>query len=259
MATNDRAIFAEPNAYSDLEKAITYFRWDENGYAVPNRFEVLIFSPSANSAEAQKVSLRCESISIPGRNLNTLTDSNTYGPTREIVDGVTYAEDITITFQASAGLDERRFFEEWQEQAFNEHTWNIGYYNDYVSTVEIYLLDRGGQPAVARQPSTIPGSGGKKAPPRQESSRYGIRLVEAFPKTINAIDLSQATNNEIIKTSVSFSFRYWQSLRIDKQARSLIGDDFDLNANTVQRNINRNIPAAVLLERQAFRLWTGLD
>ena len=43
MATNDRAIFAEPNAYSDLEKAITYFRWDENGYAVPNRFEVLIF------------------------------------------------------------------------------------------------------------------------------------------------------------------------------------------------------------------------
>ena len=239
MTTNDRAIFAEPNAYSDLEKAITSFRWDENGYAVPNRFEVLIFSPVARSLhgaktdESRKVSLRCESIFLPGRNLNTLTDSNTYGPTREIVDGVTYAEDIAMTFQASSGLDERRFFEEWQEQAFNSHTWNLGYYNDYVGIVEIYLLDK------------------------KDKRRYGIKLIEAFPKTITGTDLSQATNNEIIKTSVSFSFRYWQSLRIDLKKSRL--DDFDLNANTVQRNINRNIPAAVLLERQAFRLWRVLD
>ena len=62
MAT-DRAIFAEPNAYSDLEKAITYFRWDDNGYALPNRFEVFIFSPVARSLygaktdESKKVSL----------------------------------------------------------------------------------------------------------------------------------------------------------------------------------------------------------
>ena len=226
MAT-DRAIFAEPNAYSDLEKAITSFRWDENGYAVPNRFEVLIFSPVARSLhgaktdESRKVSLRCESINLPGRNLNTLTDSNTYGPTREIVDGVTYAEDITMTFLASSELDERRFFEEWQEQAFNEHTWNIKYYEDYVSTVEIYLLDK------------------------KDKRRYGIRLVEAFPKTINATELNQATNNVIIKTSVSFSFRYWQSLRVDEQAQSLISEEFDILANTVQRNINHNFPTTL--------------
>ena len=224
MATNDRAIFVEPNAYSDLEKAIASFRWDENGYATPNRFEVLIFSPVARSLhgaktdESKKVSLRCESISLPGRNLNTLTDSNIYGPTREVVNGVTYAEDISMTFQASAELDERRFFEKWQELAFNKQTWNVGYYDDYVKEIEIYLLDK------------------------QDKRRYGIRLVEAFPKTIAGTDLNQGTNNEIIKTSVSFSFRYWQSLRIDKQARSLIGEEFDILANTVQRNINYNIP-----------------
>ena len=176
MAT-DRAIFAEPNAYSDLEKAITYFRWDDNGYATPNRFEVLIFPPfGRRTEESKKVSLRCETVTLPGRNLNTLTDSNIYGPTREIVDGVTFAEDITMTFQASSELDERVFFEEWQELAFNKKTWNIGYYNDYVNTVEIYLLDK------------------------KDKRRYGIRLVEAFPKTINATELNQATNNVIIKT-----------------------------------------------------------
>jgi len=220
------ANFAEPNAYSKLEEAITSFRYDENGYAVPNRFEVLIFSPGARTEESKKVSLRCESISLPGRNLNTLTDSNIYGPTREVVNGVTYAEDITLTFQASAGLDERRFFEKWQELAFNKQTWNVGYYNHYVKEIEIYLLDK------------------------QDKRRYGIKLVEAFPKTITATELSQASNNEIIKTSVSFSFRYWESLRVDEQAQSLISEEFDILANTVQRNINRNLPAVVKLDGQ---------
>ena len=126
MATN--ANFAEPNAYSKLEDAITSFH-DENGYAVPNRFEVLIAPPgsSATASNASRaLSIRCESINLPGRNLNTLTDSNIYGPTREVVNGVTYAEDITMTFQASSGLEERVFFEEWQSLAFDERTWNVG-------------------------------------------------------------------------------------------------------------------------------------
>ena len=95
-----------------------------------------------NYSKQRVVSLRCETVSIPGRNLNTLTDSNIYGPTREIVDGVIYAEDITLTFTASSGLDERVFFEEWQELAFDKKTWNLKYYNDYVTPIEIYLLDR---------------------------------------------------------------------------------------------------------------------
>ena len=78
---------------------------DQAGYALPNRFEVMIphpskrggrtiYNPSFGSernSDPLDISLRCESINLPGRNLNTLTDSNIYGPTREIVDGVTYA------------------------------------------------------------------------------------------------------------------------------------------------------------------------
>ena len=205
--------FPEPKAHSDLGHAIASFK-SEDSYATPNRFEVLITPPGASSTDARKVSMRCETVLLPGRNLNTVTDGNPYGPTREVVDGVTYAEDISMTFQASSGLDERVFFEEWQELAFNKQTWNVGYYNNYVSTVEIYLLDR------------------------QDQRRYGIKLIEAFPKTISGTDLSQAANNEIIKTSVSFSFRYWQSLNIDKQEPSLISDQFD----TVQLNIKHNFP-----------------
>ena len=209
--------FPEPTAANNLATAIASLR-GENSYAVPNRFEVIITAPMPNYAAQRKVSLRCESVLLPGRNLNTGTDGMPYGPTREIVDGVTYAEDISMTFQASSGLDERVFFENWQELAFNKQTWNVGYYNDYVSTVEIYLMDR------------------------QDQRRYGIKLIEAFPKTIGPTELSHASNNEIIKIPVSFSFRYWETLDVNRQPASLTDKIYDTVVNTVQRNIDRNIP-----------------
>ena len=212
------ARFLEGTAFGVLNDILSEFH-SEDGYAVPNRFEVIIAPPGGENAQSKKISLRCESVTLPGRNLNTLTDSNIYGPTREVVNGVTYAEDISMTFQASAELDERRFFEKWQELAFNKQTWNVGYYDDYVSTVEIYLLDK------------------------QDQRRYGIKLIEAFPKTIGGTDLSQSANNEIIKIPVSFSFRYWESLRLDEQAQSIAA--IDILRNTVELNISRNMPKTI--------------
>jgi len=211
------AKFLEGGAFGVMNDILSEFHSD-NGYAIPNRFEVLITRPGGSATESRKVSLRCETVLLPGRNLNTVTDGMPYGPTREVVDGVTYAEDISMTFQASSGLDERVFFEEWQELAFNKQTWNVGYYNDYVSTVEIYLLDR------------------------QDQRRYGIKLVEAFPKTIGGTDLGQASNNEIVKTPVTFSFRYWESLDANRQPPSLTDKIFDTVVNTVERNIEANLP-----------------
>ena len=225
------ASFVEATAFGVLNDIISTFH-SEDGYAVPNRFEVIITSPpkrsegtitnpshgSERGSDVRSISLRCESVSLPGRNLNTLTDSNIYGPTREIVDGVTYAEDITMVFQASSGLNERVFFEEWQQQAFDPTTWDIGYYNDYVSIVDIYLLDR------------------------KDQRRFGLRLHEAFPKTITATELNQGTNNEIIKTSVSFAFRYWDTLDIERTPPSLGNKVFETVTNTVTRNITRNTP-----------------
>ena len=220
--------FPEPTAFNNLATAIATLH-AENGHALPNRFEVMIYPPSVNYSLARNVSLRCESILLPGRNLNTGTDGMPYGPTREVVDGVTYAEDIAMTFVASAGLEERVFFEEWQELAFNKKTWNVGYYDDYVGTVEIYLLNR------------------------QDERRYGIKLIEAFPKTISGTDLSQAANNEIIKTSVSFSFRYWETIDQNRSTSDRAGQlpaamsekIFNMSAKPATRNLSSNMPASV--------------
>ena len=232
------ANFLEGTAYGVLNDILGHLNSDD-GYASPNRFEVVLPTPASNAstsggglfsifqsfyagltgeADKRSISLRCESVSLPGRTLNTLDDTNIYGPVRQIVDGVTYAEDVTMMFQSSSGLAERAFFEDWQRNAFNEGNWNVNYHKDYVSTIEIYLLDK------------------------KDTRRYGIKLFDAFPKTIGAIDLNYASNNEMIKTSVTFSFRYWETADTNRQSGGLLNDVFESAINTVSRNISRNVP-----------------
>ena len=192
-------ILPEPHQANDLHNFISSINTD-HGHALQDKFEAIISLPTnrsgkyntkiSSSAAINKfnlsdISLRIESINLPGRNLDTTSDTNIYGPTREVVNGVSYAEDISIVFLASSDLRERKFFEEWQNRAINPATWNIGYYNDYVGIIDIYLMDKNGK------------------------RLFGVKLHEAFPKTIGPTPLSNAQKNTLIKTEVSFAFRYW--------------------------------------------------
>ena len=223
----DIAKFLEGGAFGVLNDILSTFH-SEDGYAVPNRFECLILPPMSGSnssfssgsldGDPRAVSMRCESASMPGRDLSTIDDVNVYGPSRQIVNRVAYSSTIEMIFQASSGLQERVFFEEWQKKAFNEETWDVGYHQDYVSEVQVYLLDK------------------------QNQRRYGIRLHEAYPRAIGAVGLNQAPSSEIIKIPVTFSFRWWETLDITRQAPSLKEKIFSTVINTVERNITRNIP-----------------
>ena len=224
--------FLEGAAFGVLNDILAGYR-DNNGFAQPNKYEVLIFPPAKlgggqnqnvfggmeRQSDLRKISLRAQNVTLPGRNLATVQEGNVYGPDREIVEGVTYADDISMSFQASSGLDERVFFENWQRQAFNEKTWNIGYYRDYIGHMEIYILDK------------------------QEQRRYGIKLWEVFPKTIGSNDLSYDANDTLLLTPVSFTFRYWDSLDQSQNPQISVFDRvFDTVVNTAERNISRNIP-----------------
>ena len=224
--------FLEGAAFGILNDILAGYR-DDNGYAQPNKYEVMIFPPAKRGGgnntnifsgmerqtDLRKLSLRAQSVNLPGRNLSTSNDTNIYGPEREIVEGVTYAEEISIDFQASSELTERVFFENWQRQAFNETTWNIGYYNDYVGSMEIYILDK------------------------QNKKRYGIKLHDVFPKTIGANSLAYDANDTLMLTSISFSFRYWTSLDQNQNPSTNIFDRItETVISTAERNISRNIP-----------------
>lgn len=226
--------FFEGTAIGVLNNIISAFHSNE-GYAQPNRYEVNLFGPRGRKLggasqlqnvsmgtesllNARNISLRCESVTLPGINLSTAQDTNIYGPTKDVVEGVTYAEEVAMSFQASSDLEERVFFERWQKSAFNPQTWNVGYYDDYTGSVEIYLLDK------------------------QDQRRYGVKLWDAFPKSINGSDLSYGSNNENLKITVNMSFRYWTPLDINESGPNIGNKIIDTIANGVERQILSNIP-----------------
>ena len=214
--------FPEPRAHSALNNWLADVRRG-NSYALPSHYDVVIFSRAGG--DARKVALRCEAIDLPGRALNTATDANMYGVAPEIVDGVTFGGTITMTIQASGDLEERVFFEAWQERAWDRGTWNAKYYKDYIEDMEIYILNQ------------------------QNIRRYGIKLFECYPKEIGPTSLSADSAGDIIKIPITMAYRYWETLDQGRYIPNLVENIIDpvwpvLSAGAA-RTIDENMPSVI--------------
>ena len=216
-------------AFGTLNEVIGLYR-SKDGIARPSRYEVVILPPTGSPTNpftsaltatdsARNVSLKCENISFPGRNIDTSPDTNIYGPTREIATGCSFAE-LSATFQSSSDLREKEFFENWQKASFNANTWAMQFYNDYIGDIQIYLLDE------------------------QNERRYGVKVWECFPKNIGEQTLNYGTINEQLKLNVTFSYRYWTNLGTEATLPQPLTDRITQRVtDTVTRRLTAQIPA----------------
>ena len=221
----------EGTAYAVLNELLSGYH-STGGFSRPSRYEVLIIPPRgsnnnptsgdiSNNKTIRETSLACESISFPGRNIDTTTDTNIYGPTREIASGFSYAE-VSATFRCSSDMKEKLYFETWQKQSFNTQTWSMQYYEDYIGAVQIFQLDE------------------------NNNRKYGVDLVEAFPKTIGAMTLDYSNGNEINKLPVTFSYRWWKNLNDEADLPVPVRDAIaGLLQNSIERNLLANIPKVI--------------
>ena len=212
-----------------------------DGMSRKNRYEVTLYPPTGargsrgnttnvfskimgdllGDGTVRATGLRCESISLPGRNMDSTPDTNIYGPEREIVTGYSFG-DINATFQCSSDMREKKYWETWQRLTYNPKTFDIGYYNDYVGTVDIHTLDE------------------------QENRRYGCRLVEAWPKTIGPQQLAYNDNNTYQTVEITIAYRYWINLTDESSEPRSIGSRIAERAvDTVTRRITSQIPSVI--------------
>ena len=226
-------------AYGALDEILGMGR-SNDGIAKPNRYEVTLFPPSGQQGSrgqsnnifskimgeilgdgtVRATGLKCEGIELPGRTIDTTPDTNIYGPERNIATGYTFAG-ITGTFQLSSDLKEKKYFETWQRLTFNPQTFAMGYYDDYIGSVDIHTMDE------------------------QNKKRYGVKLVECFPKSIGAQQLSYAGTG-YLTCAVTFSYRYWKNLTDEADLpKPLLDRIAERAVNTVTRRITSQIPSVL--------------
>lgn len=163
-----------------------------------NRFDVeipvpLTLIPYVSSAKSLKY--RCETAQLPGRTFAT-TEQRTYGPIEKYPYLNTY-NDLDLTFIIDDDMNQKVFFDAWMNYINPLYNNNMRYKGDYSTTIVINQYD------VTNQLT------------------YSINLVDAFPISINQMDLNWGDDG-YHKLSVTFAYTYWQNNSLQALGMELV-------------------------------------
>lgn len=161
------------------------------GLARTNRYDVVIPFPVSTTTSfrgaAEVATLFCDQATLPGINIST-TPHRIFGEVREMPYEKIY-DPVTFSFYVDAELKIRTAFDKWMALIVDPFTRTLGYYNEYVRDIDIYVRNV------------------------DDSVPYKITLFEAYPKTVNSITLD-AGGKEVMKMTVTMQYKYWYSYNI---------------------------------------------
>ena len=163
----------------------------------------LLDMQSMSTHIGRQVNLHCNSVSLPGHDLQAQDVQHGSAPGRQMVTSHDYAGTIAASFYLDSHLRERHFFEKWQRMAVNTNTHKANYYDDYIGSMEIFQLDGNGE------------------------ITYGIRATEVYPTTLAGIEYAYANSNQIATQAVQFQYRQWFNLTEESIAGYRNSDSYD--------------------------------
>lgn len=174
------------------------------GIAKGNRYEVRLPSRPSGTAAADalrfiqpgapyttsQISLLCRRANLPGKQILSV-DRTVASSFQKIAYGYA-SEDVNLSFLLTEnGLHAKEYFELWQQAAVNTTDTNYHYpryKNEYAADVEIHQLSK---------------SSG--------DSTYGVKLINAYPTTVNAIEYSDEADG-YLELSVQLSYKRWEKI-----------------------------------------------
>jgi len=154
-----------------------------------------------NSSYGRGINIHCDTISMPGKDMQTQEVQYGSEPTRSMVQTHAYAGLIEASFYADKYMRERQFFEAWQKMCVGEHTHKAKYYDDYIGKMHIYQL--GADNEISRDMPT-----------------YAVEAMEVYPSTIGAVEYGYGKTNELVKINVGFAYKYWRNMASSTESLS---------------------------------------
>ena len=178
-----------------IEQFLTVVR--SKGLARVEKFSARIYPPASLTAagpENDTLMLMCEEAAFPGKTVLTraarIHNLNIQRPST--VDF--FGESANFTFFMDSEWKVKTFFDNWMDTIIGTSR-EVAPYNDIWGNVEIYAVHEG---AI--------GEGTSDA--YKETIRYKIKLHEAFPKSMNLMQVSYSTPG-IHRLNVGFAYKYW--------------------------------------------------
>ena len=147
-----------------------------------------------------RLSWLCDTINIPSRSLTT-TEFRTYGLPVKRPYGSVYTES-QMEFLCTRNMGEKKFFDAWLNYIFNNRTYDMAYYDNYWTDIDIYHFDRTTTDANDLDKST-----------------YHIKLEEAYPTLIGEVSMNH-TATEILKIPITFTYKKY--VHADINSRTLL-------------------------------------
>lgn len=167
---------------SDITKQIV-----KRGIAKLNRFQLEIVEPPRLSNNdnfikygvsnfINNLNFQCESVNIPSTNIETNEDLF-ITPVKK-----TFSE-ARATIRVGSDMKEKKFFDAWCNNIINEDSFVVSYLDNIKTTINIYKMSDDLTKKI-----------------------YGIQLIDAYPKTVGEVTLSQ-NSSEYMVIDVNFVYR----------------------------------------------------
>ena len=173
------------------------------GLASPNKFKVQFENIPVTDSNSV-LNFMCESVDLAGRQVQS-TMAREYGMTREVAyNGPTY-NPISITFLCTENMDEKRILDKWNNMCVAANSnFDVGYYKDYASgKMRVTTLDSSG---------TV--------------EKYWIEYQEVWPKSVQSVNMSHATQNNTLRVIAEFSYAYWTTQDTHSGSNTALNDQY---------------------------------
>jgi len=149
------------------------------------------------------LNLLCASATLPGKQI--LTHDRRIGMEFQKVAYGYAVDDVSLSFYALNDYGTRKYFDSWRSVVLNENGNIAGYKKDYAKDVKIHQL---------RKP--IKNIGGGLGPIKVNlgiggGTVYSVRLKDAFPTTIQAIELNNEMDG-LVQVNVQLSYTNWEAV-----------------------------------------------
>ena len=138
----------------------------------------------------RQLSFLCDTATLPTKSLATF-EKSIYGTVKAMPYRMTFTE-ASMSFIMTDSMEEKKYFDAWQNKIVGPKTGNLGFFDDYVCDISIKKF-------------------GRTASSVQQIPTYEVTLIDAWPSIVSEVQLSHSGGTEAMKLPVTFQFKKWES------------------------------------------------